>query len=141
MKIRRYYEAGGVYAGIKRVYYPEINDFSEYLKVMMNNGYTEEEAITMDTAQWEFLLSEEEQATAFFDCLQRVQENPRYYLDNLDNLPVFRVDITKIFPHPIRSGIGGCSGGMLSREKDESGKRVSISTMRKHKGLKGHVHA
>jgi hypothetical protein len=40
----------------------------------------------------EFLLSRSEQESAYNDCLQRVLDNPRYYLDNLERLDEFKVN-------------------------------------------------
>lgn len=73
-----------------------IND--EYLKkLVFDKG--EVEAGRIDNASYELILqNEEEEKSWFFDCLQRVIDNPRWYLDNLQYLSTFRVHITKIFP-------------------------------------------
>lgn len=69
----------------------------EYLaKLIVEKGY--EHAENIDNASFELILDEDEQASWFFDCLRRVYDNPRYYLDNLDFLTTFKVNITEIFP-------------------------------------------
>ncbi len=89
MKIRRYYNRG-----VKYKY--TISD--EYLeKLKKERGVSQ--ADSLDNASYEILLeTKEEEKEWFFDCLNRVYSNPRYYLDRIGKLPTFKVHIKKIFP-------------------------------------------
>jgi hypothetical protein len=89
MRIRRYYKKGCKYKYT-------ISD--EYLNVIaLEKGL--DQAGKIDNANYELILdNDEEMRDWFFDCLNRVIENPRFYLDNLDYLPTFRVRIQEIFP-------------------------------------------
>jgi hypothetical protein len=111
MKVRRYYDVRKKYV---RFWFPEVNDIDDFLRVMKEAGYDNEAALQIDNAEYEYLLSDDEQESWFFDCLQRVHDNPGFYLDNLDHLPVFRVNIKNIFPAPV-SG----PGRLLKRNKKE----------------------
>ncbi len=89
MRLRRYY--------MKGVKYPYTINDSYLKKLVIEKG--EVEAALIDNANYEIILeSEEEEKKWFFECLQRVQNNTRYYLNNIDKLPVFKVHIRKIFP-------------------------------------------
>jgi uncharacterized protein YdiU (UPF0061 family) len=89
MILRRYYKMGQKY---KRTYTDEYVD-------EMKEKLGDEEASNIDNAEYEIVLeSLEEQKSWFFDGCRRVMENPRWYLDNLDKIPTFRVKITEIFP-------------------------------------------
>lgn len=82
MRIRRYYKRGTSYPYT----YSE-----EYLaKVVEEKG--EIEAARLDNASYEIILETiEEEENWFNECLARVYENPRWYLDNIDFLPTFKV--------------------------------------------------
>lgn len=101
MKIRRYYNKNVKY---ERKYYPKIHDMEEFSKrISSERLVSEEDVMLFDNAEHTIELeSEEEEATWFFDCLDRVYRDPRWYLDNLDKLPTFKVRIEKIFPEPIK---------------------------------------
>lgn len=115
MKFRRYYDPKKEY---DRYIFPELNQFDEYLTAMTAKGYSQEDAVNIDNAEYEILLDEEEQANWFFDSIDRVLQNPRWYLDNLDYIPTFVVDIKKIFPEPVPGP------GLLTKEPDSvTGKR------------------
>ena len=88
MIIRRYY---------KKDYPYKYTIGEEYLKKLVEEK-GEEEANRIDNASYEIILNtKEEQRKWFFECLYRVRCNPRYYLDNLDNLYEFKVNIKDIF--------------------------------------------
>jgi len=89
MMIRRYYRKGVKYN------YTICNDYLQ--KLIGERG--QDEASRLDNASYEIILqSKEEQLDWFNDCLRRVIKNPRYYLDNLENIPTFKVRIKEIFP-------------------------------------------
>jgi len=89
MMIRRYYKKG--------VKYP-YTICEDYLSTLVTERGSSE-ANRLDNASYEIVLTSlEEQKDWFFDCLQRVISNPRYYLDNLDKIPTFKVRIKEIFP-------------------------------------------
>lgn len=46
---------------------------------------------------WKFMTYEEEQAY-YHEVLERVIRNPRFYLDHLDELSVFRVSFLHYYP-------------------------------------------
>lgn len=92
MKIRRYYKKGIKYK------YTISDEF--YQKLILEKG--QEVADKIDNADKEIVLqSPEEEISWFNDCCNRVRARPRWYLDNLDWLPTFTVNITDIFPHKI----------------------------------------
>ena len=83
MKIRRYYKKG------QKFKYTISDEYYEQL--VKERGITE--ANRIDNASKEIILeSIEEEHSWFQDCLHRVYNNPRWYLDNLDYLPTFSVD-------------------------------------------------
>ncbi len=88
MHIRRYYKKG-------RDYNYTINEkFLQEMKDKMG----EERANHIDNASYEIILDTvEEEKQWFNDCCLRVIENPRYYLDNLDSLPTFKVAFSRVF--------------------------------------------
>ena len=102
MNIRRYY---GKHNRNRHQWFPEIHNLDDYLTQMATLGYDNDGAMNVDTADYEIIISDDEANSWYFDCLQRVIDNPRWYLDNLETLPTFRVDIMKIFPNVI-SGPG-----------------------------------
>ena len=88
MIVRRYYKKGFPYKYT-------IN--KKYLKKLREEK-GEEEASRIDNASYEIILTtKEEQRKWFFECLYRVRCNPRFYLDNLDLLCEFKVNIRDIF--------------------------------------------
>ena len=99
MRIRRYYDRH-VPTKVHK-WFPKASDIDEYLQKMGELGYGVEDALAMDTAQQEIVLSKEEQVSWYFDCLRRVFEDPGFYLDNIDGLVEFRVNITNIFANKI----------------------------------------
>ena len=82
MRLRRYYKKGVDYKYT-------ISD--AYLdKLTERDGF--EKARRLDNASYEIILdTDEEQISWFNDCLKRVMSNPRFYLDNLEFLPEFKV--------------------------------------------------
>ena len=89
MFIRRFYKAGTKY---KRTY------TNEYIQNLIEQ-VGEEEALKIDNATYALVLeTKEEEKSWFFDCCSRVLRNTRWYLDNLDDIPTFRVHIKDIFP-------------------------------------------
>lgn len=92
MFLRRFYKAGTNY---KRTY------TDKYIAELIEK-LGEEEAMRIDNATYALVLeSKEEEKSWFFDCCHRIIANPRWYLDHLDNIPVFRVKIKEIFPEKI----------------------------------------
>jgi len=89
MRIRRYYRRGEAYKyTISDVYYDKLI-----------KKYGIDKASMIDNASYDIILdNDEEEKNWFFDCLSRVQSNTRWYLDNLDYLPTFKISIKKIFP-------------------------------------------
>jgi len=82
MRLRRYYKKG--------MKYPYTIS-EEYLAKLINTKGLEQ-ANKIDNASYELILeSDEEQVSWFTDCLIRVIKDPRYYLDNLNNLYEFKV--------------------------------------------------
>ena len=74
----------------------------EYFQRMIREK-GEKEALRIDNANYEIILeSDEEERSWFFDSCNRVLENTRWYLDNLDRIPTFRVNIKKLFPKIIK---------------------------------------
>jgi hypothetical protein len=93
MKVRRYYRKGVEY---------KYTWSDEYFERMLSEK-GEKEAFRIDNASYEIILeSEEEEREWFFDCLQDVLGNTRWYLDNLDRIPTFKVNIKRIFPEMIK---------------------------------------
>ena len=93
MRIRRFYRKGVPY---KYTFTDEYYD-----KLVLEKGL--QEADRLDTAEKEIVLeSDEEEREWFFDCLNRVIANPRYYLDNYDKIPTFNINIKKIFPKKLK---------------------------------------
>ncbi len=89
MFIKRFYKAGMKY---KRTY------TDEYIQKLIEQ-VGEEEALRIDNATYALVLeTKEEEKSWFFDGCNRVLRNTRWYLDNLDDLPTFRVHIKEIFP-------------------------------------------
>jgi len=89
MKLRRYYKKG--------LAYPYTIGEKYYEKLVFEKGRVEADRI--DNASYELLLqTPEEENNWFFDCLTRVLNDPRWYLDNLDSLSTFKVKIKNIFP-------------------------------------------
>jgi len=88
MKIRRYYKRGQKYPyTISETFLKELTD---------TKG--SERADYIDNASYEIILENiEEEKDWFNDCCIRIINNPRYYLDNLDKLPTFRVAYSRIF--------------------------------------------
>lgn len=64
-------------------------------------------SLAAENKLWEFMPSEEEHAY-YEEVLRRVIHNPRYYLDNLDELSVFRVSF--IYYYPEKKYIEGIEG-------------------------------
>ena len=63
----------------------------------------EEVAIRMDNASYDIVLeSDEEERSWFFDSCNRVLNDTRWYLDNIDKIPTFRINYSKIFPRIIK---------------------------------------
>ena len=90
MRIRRYYQKG--------VKYPYTISQEYFERLLEERG--EDVACSIDNAHLEIVFDdEEEEREFFFECLRKVYENPRWWLDNLENRPEFRVNITRIFPH------------------------------------------
>jgi len=88
MRIERFYRKGLKYPyTVSEKYYKQLQkEGREYID---------------NALQGIVLESDEEEREWFFDCCQRVINNPRFYLDNLDRLCTFRVGIKKIFPDKI----------------------------------------
>ena len=92
MYLRRFYRAGTKYG---RTY------TDEYIEKLISQ-VGDEEAKRIDNATYSLVLeTKEEEKSWFFDCCQRVIENPRWYLDNLEYLSVFTVHIKDIFPEKV----------------------------------------
>ena len=87
MKIRRYYRRGQKYD-----YY--IRD--EYYEVLIKK-YGVEKAEIIDNAELDIVLEPEEQKSWFDDCCNRILENPRFYLDNVEKLATFRVQKRNVY--------------------------------------------
>lgn len=96
MNVRRYYDRRKKY---DRVILPEVNDVTQYLAIMESKGYEKEAALAIDNAEYEVLLTLDEEDTWMEDCLNRVIENPRWYLDNLEHLTTFRVHKLHLYPN------------------------------------------
>jgi hypothetical protein len=79
LKLRRYYDRRKKYSTTYR---------EEYLKELEKKGAPVD---LIDNAEVEMILSKEEEESYYEDCLQRVLNNPREVLDNLEKLPEFRV--------------------------------------------------
>ena len=89
MRIRRYYRRGSK---------PKYTISEEYYKILVRK-YGVDRASVIDNANYAIILeSDEEEKSWYFDCLSRVLSNPRWYLDNIEFLPTFKVNIKKIFP-------------------------------------------
>ncbi len=89
MKYRRYYPKGSHHK-----YVQSDEQFEETIKQI---GF--DEAVERDNAQMEIIPeSDEEMKQMFFDSCDRVQRNPSFYLDNLDKIPTFTAQISKIYP-------------------------------------------
>ena len=89
MRIRRYYKKGVSYN------YTISEDFLKKINVELGVG----RASKIDNASYELILDSEEEERAWFnDSCNRVIANTRWYLDNLDYLPTFRVNLTRLFP-------------------------------------------
>jgi hypothetical protein len=89
MRIRRYYKKGVNY---------NYTISEEFLK-KMTTDLGKEKTNKLDNASYELILDNEEEERAwFYDCCNRVINNPRWYLDNLDYLPTFRVKYKQLFP-------------------------------------------
>lgn len=88
MRIRRFYRRG--------VNYPyTISD--EYLAELIKTK-GDLEAAKIDNSNSEIVLESVEEEIAWFnECCNRVYENPRWYLDNLDFLITFRVKKGNIY--------------------------------------------
>ena len=88
MQLIRFYRKGSK---------PKYTVSEEYLKTLksQNREFIDNAsvAIVLDT--------DEEEKIWFNECLNRVYNNPGYYLRNLDSLMTFRVNIKKIFPDKI----------------------------------------
>lgn len=109
MKYRRYYDKRN---RARHHWFPELHDIDDYLAAMERLGYDQEQAMSIDTASYEIILDDDEATGWFFDCLRRVHDDPGWYLDNLDSIPTFRVDIMKIFPNVIHG-----PGRMLEKKR------------------------
>ena len=82
MYIRRYYPKG-IIAG--KTY------SDEYFEQLINT-YGLDYALYIDTAYYEFVFEDQEEKTNYInDSYYRVMENPRKYLDSLDDLPTFSI--------------------------------------------------
>jgi len=89
MYLRRYYKKGMKYKyTVTEAYLFELID-----------TLGESEASKIDNASYEIILeSPEEEKAWFFECLERVRRSTRWYLENLDAIPTFKVNMSKIFP-------------------------------------------
>jgi len=78
MYIRRFYRKG--------IELP--HTFSDKYFEQMVEDYGLNKALAIDNAQYEIIFeSRKERNDYFWQSAQRVIDNPRYYLDNLDNIP------------------------------------------------------
>lgn len=94
MFIRRFYRCGFKY---NRTY------TDEYIKDLIEK-LGEEEAMNIDNAEYAIVLENpEEERIWFFESCQRVLDNTRWYLDNLENVPTFKVNVKNIFPEKKRN--------------------------------------
>lgn len=92
MRIRRYYKKGIMYA------YTISDEYLERLKEEKGEMI----AAKIDNASYEILLDTlEEERAWFFECCSRVLNNPRWYLDNADMIPTFKVHHKQLFPDKI----------------------------------------
>lgn len=89
MKYRRYYPKGS-----KRKY---VNSQEEFEQMVETYGF--EAAVELDNAEIELKpeTDEEHRELLFVSC-ERVLNNTRFYLDHLDIVPTFKVNIKKTFP-------------------------------------------
>lgn len=88
MRVRRYYKKG--------VSYPYTVSEEYLVELVELKG--EEEAARIDNASYELILdTEEEELSWFYECCARVYANPRWYLDNIEFLPTFRVKKGNIY--------------------------------------------
>jgi hypothetical protein len=89
LKFRRYYPKGSKHKFV-------IND--EQFKTLVDT-YGQEEALERDNASLELIPeSKQEMKEAFFNSCDNVLKNTGFYLNNLDKIPTFGVNISEIFP-------------------------------------------
>lgn len=91
MMLRRYYKKGVKYK------YTISDSYLE--KLIVDRGI--DEATRIDNASYDIILDSGEEKVWFDDCCNRIMQNPRFYLDNLDKLATFKVNYTKMFPEKI----------------------------------------
>lgn len=80
MRLRRFYRKGTKYP-----YYIPDEKIAEYEET------GEKEIEFLDNAEYDILLTKDEQPTWYLDSLIRVYNNPRQYLDDLDLISTFLV--------------------------------------------------
>lgn len=92
MHFRRYYPRGTKYK-----YVLSDQQFEDLVK---KNGL--DYAMVRDNAYYEIQFdSIEEQKQMLIDCCDDIIQNTRFYLDNLDKIPEFKVNYRQVFPETI----------------------------------------
>jgi len=90
MKYRRYYQKGNKYKFV-------LND-EQFQELVSAVGF--EKALEKDNASIELIPETKEEAKQMFNkSCDNVLKNIRFYLDNLDKIPTFHVNIQEIFPN------------------------------------------
>lgn len=89
MKYRRYYSRGSNHK--------YVNSEEQFEKMVGVYGF--EAAVELDNANIEIVPeTNEEHIKLFNDSCERVMNNTRFYLDNLDKVATFVINIKKIHP-------------------------------------------
>ena len=86
MIIRRYYNRQRRYP---YTFHPEVKTWHELIDMAGKNPDVDFEGL--DNAEYEFILSSDEQDAWWGETMQRVMLNTRYVLDNLDSFFVYNV--------------------------------------------------
>lgn len=86
MILRRYYRKG-----IKYAYYykPHIQSYHELLQYAKD--HPQSPVMDYDNAEYEYILSSEEQDSFWLQGIKLVMTRTRWVLDNLDDIPEFKV--------------------------------------------------
>ena len=86
MIMLRYYRKGQKYP---YYFHPEIKTWHELMQFAAENQDVDVEGL--DNAEYEMVLSHEEQDSYWIETIRRVMQDTRWVLDHLDEMPIYKV--------------------------------------------------